>query len=117
MLPRADARLPRSPTRPRDARGSRANIGHTMPGQRGRPINPHRQAARERGQKIYHDPDHACRLCGDERRYTSNGTCVYCAIARGNARFANLSPEERERVAARAHERYVARLTNVPDSE
>ncbi len=68
-----------------------------------------RQQARDAGLKTYADPDFAC-WCGCITRYVVNGQCVDCLIARGKARYAAMTAEDREAMKAKDHERYLARL-------
>lgn len=79
---------------------------------RGRPPNPLRQAARERGHRTFARME-PCPVCDGVEFYTSNAGCVACGITRGRARYsehreqiseydrlqyASLSPNQRERL-------------------
>lgn len=75
---------------------------------RGIPINPFRAAALAARERFYAD-DHDC-FCGTNVRYTKNGSCVACSIARGKAKYAALTPEQKEEHARRDHDRYLKRL-------
>lgn len=70
----------------------------------GRPPNPLRAAARAAGHRFYscYDP---CRLCGTTERYTVNGGCVACAIARGNMRYLDIASNKRQRLAYNRQQR------------
>ena len=80
----------------------------------GRPPNPLRAAAREAGEK-YYTAQHPCDFCGTDKRYVTNGGCVACAIARGNARYAALDEEAKAIVKQRDHDRYVKRMAESPN--
>lgn len=69
---------------------------------RGRQSHPARATAREAGEKFYID-DHDCDFCGTNRHYVSNGACVACSVARGNARYA--AQDEEARAAQRVYDR------------
>jgi hypothetical protein len=75
---------------------------------RGKPINPLRAAALANNERFYAD-DHDC-FCGTNKRYTKNGSCVACSIARGKAKYAALTDDQKAEHARRDHERYQKRL-------
>lgn len=74
----------------------------------GRARNTERAAAREAGLRFYTAPV-ACDECFDDQRYTSNATCVTCAINAGKDRYQNLDDAARERQRQRDHDRYLRR--------
>ena len=80
---------------------------------RGRLPNLFRNAAREAGDRYYADAE-PCRICGTNKRYTSNKGCVACAIARGSARYAALDEQTKTVLKQRDHDRYVVRMAETP---
>lgn len=79
-----------------------------MASRRGPLPNPLREEARLLGERYYFC-DAVCDFCGTNKRYTSNGACVACAVARGSARYAAMADEDREALRQRDHARYLAR--------
>jgi hypothetical protein len=68
-----------------------------------------RAAAKQAGERFYEDQN-PCDFCGTNKRYVSNAGCVYCAISRGNARYAGLDEDAKAALKQKDHDRYVKRM-------
>lgn len=77
----------------------------------GRPKNPVREAARIAGSKRYVDSK-ACEICDSHEKYTRNGGCVPCSIARAKLRYGALDQGIKDALNKAT---YMKRLTS--DSE
>ncbi len=80
----------------------------------GRPLNAARADARAAGERFYCDAVE-CDFCATNKRYVSNAACAACSIARGNARYAALSPEKLAAAKQRDRDRYLLRKQNAPE--
>jgi hypothetical protein len=73
-------------------------------------MSPFRAEALQAGERFYADAG-PCDFCGTNKRYSINGSCVACAVARGKHRYASLDKTAREAQAARDRARYLTRKT------